>query len=154
MCKSNGKPSLLQEEFITLFSKTYRYAVCGMMGLSQHPLGTLGSVREIGQRYGIPTSTLAKIFRKLARAGVLTSVPGRHGGFALCRAPNHISLYEIKTLIDGETLRGCLWQPATCSEQTPCLYHQKWHPLEHDLRQFLKNTTLADLAPFEGFWVT
>lgn len=48
-----------------------------------------------------PTYT-QKILRKLARADLITSVPGVKGGFKLKRKPENIRVYDIYLVIEGQ----------------------------------------------------
>ncbi|BDH45711.1 transcriptional regulator [Salmonella enterica subsp. enterica serovar Choleraesuis] len=60
------------------------------------------SVREIAELHGIPYDYLAKVFTKLARAGLVVSSEGKGGGFQLARGAELISVLDVAQAIDGE----------------------------------------------------
>ncbi len=50
----------------------------------------------------VSDSYLKKILRKLVLAGIITSTPGRDGGFRLARSVEEISVYDIYAALEGE----------------------------------------------------
>jgi Rrf2 family protein len=50
---------------------------------------------DIAEHHNLPASYTAKILGQLARAGLLRSDRGRHGGYTLARAPESITLLEV-----------------------------------------------------------
>jgi len=49
----------------------------------------------------LPVAYLNKQMQALARAGIVTSVPGRGGGFKLARDPSKITLMDVVVAIEG-----------------------------------------------------
>ena len=50
----------------------------------------------------VSDSYLKKILRKLVLAGVITSNPGKEGGFLLARSFEKISVYDVYAALEGE----------------------------------------------------
>jgi Rrf2 family transcriptional regulator, nitric oxide-sensitive transcriptional repressor len=55
---------------------------------------------NIAQATRTPRGYLAKIMRRLVRAGLARSLRGPHGGFTLAREPRAISLWDIVEAVD------------------------------------------------------
>jgi Rrf2 family protein len=51
--------------------------------------------------YDLPAAYLNKQLQALVRAGILTSVPGPRGGFALGREPSKISMLDVVVALEG-----------------------------------------------------
>lgn len=50
----------------------------------------------------VSDSYLKKILRKLVIAGLITSNPGKEGGFQLARSVEEISVYDVYAALEGE----------------------------------------------------
>lgn len=129
-----------------MFSKPCQHAIRGLTALWGCSQDFPGQVRAIGQHCGLPPAALAKVFQRLVRAGVLGSCPGRYGGYWLLKAPECVTLYDLKAALDGEPFTVCRWTEEACSPQNPCPYHRKWRPVEDHILNFLHRTTLDDMA--------
>ncbi len=130
-----------------LYSNAAEYAIRALTQLALSQAGQPSPVKELAQREGIPQHFLGKVFQTLARAGILSSMRGPHGGFALARPASSITLYEVVQLIDGtDALERCVIGLAGCDDRHPCPHHHRWKPVRDQIKQYLQGTTLADLA--------
>ena len=77
------------------------YAVRAMIHLACLPEGASAMRNDIAEVQKIPGSYMAKILRKLVRAGLLRSSRGVNGGFSMARPAAEISLLEIVEAIEG-----------------------------------------------------
>ncbi len=128
-----------------IYSNACEYAIRALTHLAMHPQEKLCKEIAAGER--VPRYFLGKILQSLVRAGLLQSTPGRKGGFTLARAPEHITLYDIKAAIDGtRDLCECAIGLEQCSDETPCPLHEIWKPIRLQLMNYLQRTTLAELA--------
>jgi len=97
----------------------------------------------------IPLSFCHKILRKLVAAGLVTSSPGRKGGFVLARRPSAIRLLDILATIQGPpVVTHCMLPVHACSRRSTCPASRKWRKLQENITAFLKATTLADMSVF------
>lgn len=107
---------------------------------------------QIAERLGISGHHLAKVMQRLAKAGLVDSVSGPRGGFLLATAAQEIALLQIYEAIDGPLVEaGCFLGEPICSGRN-CVLGEVLHSLHEQLRDYLSNTTLAELAegsPFE-----
>ncbi|MGD9995555.1 MAG: Rrf2 family transcriptional regulator [Ilumatobacteraceae bacterium] len=116
--------------------------------------GGPASSARLAEFHELPPAYLNKQLQALSRAGVLKSVPGQHGGFALARAPEAISTLDVMQAIEGDEpafrcaeirQRGPL--PASkASCRTPCQINSIMLGAEAAWRAELDRHTIAEIA--------
>jgi|SRR5471030_411292 len=115
------------------------------------------SAKDLAELQGIPGEYAAKLFTKLNKAGLVAASEGVKGGFALAKAPQHISVLDVVDAVDGEkSLFECREIRARCAvfgDTTPswatkgvCSIHAVMLEAEKGMREALEKHTLADLA--------
>ena len=77
------------------------YAVVIMTAAARREAGARLSANELAQETGVPLPTTQKLMGRLAAEGLLTSVRGASGGFALARPAAEISLVDIVEAVEG-----------------------------------------------------
>src|SRR5438045_9796893 len=77
------------------------YAVVLMTAAARRPAGARLSATELSQDTGVPLPTAQKLMGQLATCGLLSSVRGAGGGFALSRPAQEISLADIVEAVEG-----------------------------------------------------
>ena len=77
------------------------YAVVLMTAAARYPAGARLSATELSDDTGVPLPTTQKLMGQLAASGLLTSVRGATGGFALAKAASDISLADIVEAVEG-----------------------------------------------------
>lgn len=107
-------------------------------------------VKEIADAAGIPPAFLAKIVQSLARKGLVATQRGVGGGVTLSREPAQITLFEIcEALNDPSVESRCMLGVSACSDERACPCHSFWTGHRTAYHQFLRKTTVADIAAFE-----
>lgn len=131
-----------------LYSIACEYAIRGMTLLAEKGApGRHMLLRDILANERLPQHFVGKIFQTLVRAGLLSSVKGRGGGFALRRPAGQITLYDIVQAVDGtERFDRCLIGRSTCDDWQSCPLHAQWKPIREAIDRMLHDTTLADMA--------
>jgi Rrf2 family protein len=61
-----------------------------------HGTGELAQIGALAKAEAVPPNFLAQILIKLREAGLIVSRRGNQGGYVLARAPEEISLYDIR----------------------------------------------------------
>ena len=77
------------------------YAVVIMTAAARREDGARLSASELAQETGVPLPTTQKLMGRLAAEGLLTSVRGASGGFALARPAEKITLADIVEAVEG-----------------------------------------------------
>lgn len=130
-----------------IFSKQTSYAVRALVFLAQYDSPGAVHATAIAEAENLPAPFLSKLLRELSARGVITGARGPGGGFTLAKSPKDISLYDISLLYDGLTLaQDCLLGCGVCSDETACCIHKHWKQTKSAIEQFLKSTSIADLA--------
>ncbi len=126
------------------------------------------SARQIARRGNLPEPFVRKLLQELARAGLANSERGRHGGYALAKAPDAVTVRE--TLEAFETLspvpcldpanvpdmkrapadggNGVARDEEACTldiSEFSCPARAAWHLVDRRVRATLEALTLDDL---------
>ena len=130
-----------------MLSTTAEYALRALISLAQEPdKATLG--RDLAASSGVPANYLSKILLDLKKAGFVQAVRGTGGGYRLGRSPKEVRLMDVVEFVDGASARpGCfLAGSSACSDDDPCLAHDRWGAVRDQYVAFLESTTLADVT--------
>lgn len=128
-----------------MLSQTSQYALRTVLQLAGLPRGERGSAVDLARRIGVPGNYLSKTLHQLARAGVVASTRGKHGGFVLARPAHRISLAEVVAPFQEVGRRSCLLGRPSCSDARPCMAHEHWKAVAEQVARFFSGTTIADL---------
>jgi Rrf2 family protein len=130
-----------------LYSSACEYAIRALTCLAERQSPAFVQLRDVATTEAMPAAFVGKILQDLVRAGLLRSAKGPHGGYALARPPEAISLLEVKAAVDGTAdLERCAVGLGRCSDEMPCPQHEIFKPLRTAIRQYLAGTTLAQMA--------
>lgn len=102
---------------------------------------------ELAAELGVPANYLSKILATMARAGLLESGRGPHGGFRLAADATDTMVGDVVGLFeDVSSTRRCLLGRGTCSDTNSCPAHDQWRAVSRPLFDFFDTTTLASLS--------
>jgi Rrf2 family protein len=105
--------------------------------------------REIAERERLPGDYVEQIMLRLRRAGLVRSTRGAHGGYALARAAEDISIREIIEASEMTTFDlHCVSHPVEeerCSSSHTCSIRPVWMLLQRKIDDVLQGVRLADL---------
>ena len=130
-----------------MISKTGIHATLALTFLAKLADGVFAGASVIAREIGAPQNYLGKLLNNLAGAGLVISQKGFGGGFRLARPASRISIFDIVDPIDHTSRWGnCFLGNGKCTGEDPCAVHDQWHEIRERYLNFLKTTTLADLA--------
>jgi Rrf2 family cysteine metabolism transcriptional repressor len=119
-------------------------------------IGTKGqmSISEIADMEGLSIPYAAKLLSILRRAGLVTAVRGRRGGFCITRHPREVTLFEVITALGGPLIAPdhCArfaGQLDQCVHIDNCSVHEVLDGLADYIGELLSGTTLQDLINSE-----
>lgn len=128
-----------------------RYAVTAMLDLAlRHEQGQVTTLADIARRQDISLSYLEQLFSRLRRGGLVESVRGPGGGYALALSPAEISIARIIVAINENIDATACNGEQNCQGDERCLTHQLWEELSAKIYGYLDNISLADLAQRPG----
>lgn len=105
-------------------------------------------LREIAAREGLSYQFLEQIFLPLRRAGLITSVRGAKGGYALARPPEEIKVGDVLRVLEGPIAPvECVGEgnADACGRVAACLTRGIWERLRDRMAEVLDDITLADV---------
>ncbi len=109
---------------------------------------TLLSAAAIARDRGLKQPSVAKILSSLAQAGLVRSVRGPGGGYALARCPEQIVLYDIFRLFEREDrTEMCPFGGGICGVGDGCALHDCLRNAQDQFKQTLRQTTLSVFLP-------
>lgn len=115
------------------------------------PIGRSGriNIKQIAEQTGASEAHLAKVFQRLAKAGLVHSHRGPNGGFGLAREPHDLSLLDIFEAIEGPVQTElCLLKQGTCLFRQ-CLFGGLMESFTRQMKEYLSQKTLANLVQSE-----
>ena len=128
-----------------IFSKKCEYALRSLVYLAQS--SPVCGARQISRSQNVPYHFIGKVLHELKGKGLVKSVRGAGGGFALARAADGISLIEVVLALEcDDVLDKCIYGFAECSESHHCPLHEGWKPIRDSINVYLTNHTIGDLA--------
>ena len=103
-------------------------------------------IDEVSRTERIPKSFLAKIFQSLVKAGLVRSIRGAGGGFALVKDPAQVSILEIIEAIEGKIVfPRCKQLKPDCDHAGGCALCGLFEQAQDGVKDVLSRTTLVDL---------
>lgn len=129
----------------SMLSQTAEYALRAAVHIASHP-GERQTTRDIARAMDIPADYLAKVMQSLVRAGVVTAMRGKAGGFQLVRPGRDTSVLDVVNAVEPlRRIHSCpLHLPQ--HEKHLCPLHSKLDQAAAMLEREFRNTCVADLA--------
>jgi len=127
-------------------SKLADYGTVMMSLMARAPRETY-SAAKISERLGVGQPTARKILKLLARGELVLAQRGVHGGYALARSPEAISVAQIIDAIEGipTGLTECSSMPGVCAQESGCPIRSNWRKISQAVRHALEDVKLSDL---------
>lgn len=132
-----------------MLSTTAEYALRAMVQLARH--GEEGETmlgRDLAELSRVPRNYLSKILLTLKKAGLVSASRGAGGGYGLRKPSELILLVDIVELFDHERAHPrCLLDfDRECADHLACSAHEKWKEVRTAYTEFIRTTTLAEIA--------
>jgi Rrf2 family iron-sulfur cluster assembly transcriptional regulator len=137
---------LFSELFIMRLTTRGRYAVTAMVDLALHVEKKPVSLAEIAERQGLSQSYLEQLFSKLRKGGLVDGRRGPGGGYTLGKPINKISVGDVITAVNETVDATLCGGHENCHGETRCLTHNLWQELSCQIRKFLREVSLEQLA--------
>jgi FeS assembly SUF system regulator len=123
------------------------YAVVLMTAAARYPAGARLSATELSADTGVPLPTAQKLMGQLTTAGLLTSVRGAAGGFALAREAEKITLADIVEAVEGPiAMTVCAEGRSDCALDAHCMVKPHMGVVGNAIRGALGAVSLTELA--------
>jgi Rrf2 family protein len=131
-------------------TKKADYGLMALKYLAEHLETPSVSAKDIADTYGIPPQLLAKVLQRLAKVGLLRSHAGMNGGYALSKAANTITAFEVIHAIDGPLfITSCTKGSKSCEVEPNCTVKEPLARVNESIANVLRNITVNDLVDHE-----
>jgi len=134
-------------------SKMTDYGVVVMAQLAQ-ATDAVVTAPDLASGAGLPAPTVAKILKRMARGGLVTSHRGINGGYALSRPAEEISVADIIAALEGPVAVTACVVGATgeaCTVESLCLIRGCWDRVNAAVKRTLGSMSLAEIAAPPNF---
>ena len=139
-----------------MLSKSCTYGIWAVLYLASVKNEEYVPIREISNALNIPFHFLTKILQLLAKAKIVESLRGAHGGVQLNKPSEQITLREVIVAIDGTGLfEDCAFGLSECGDENPCPVHSKWTNVRNEIKRICEQTDFDDLSQqaHEAKWI-
>lgn len=135
-----------------LISSKGRYALRLMVYMAQASDGSdTVALRKVSAAEGLSLKYLEQLARSMVKAGYLTSVRGRDGGYKMAVEPAKVSAGDILRAAEGETMPvACLALDQGCPRENVCSTVDFWTGLDAVIDDYVDGITLEQLAGDES----
>ena len=130
-------------------SKRSEYGLIAIRHIAAKHDTELVTAKEISTIYGISFDLLAKVMQKLAKAGLLASTQGMHGGYTLSRSPADIPVSTIIHAIDGTSpaITQCIAEGAdSCTVSSVCTIKSPLSKVQANIEQAFNRLSLLEIV--------
>lgn len=122
------------------------YACRAMVELALHqPEGDILTAQAIAASRHVPEKYLVHILLQLKRAGLVHSVRGAQGGYALALSPDQVSLLQIVEAIDGPVL-----SPLPVDDSQGEEIKSVWGRVADEIGAVLRSISLRQMVEWSG----
>jgi len=104
------------------------------------------NVKQMAEILKSSEAHLAKVFQKLSRAGLVNSLRGPHGGFAVSRSFDKITFLDVYEAIEGKLQRDICPLGGKKCVFNGCSIGDSMCELSNKLYDSLKRSTLQELV--------
>ncbi|MDD3365035.1 MAG: Rrf2 family transcriptional regulator [Syntrophomonas sp.] len=125
-----------------------RYGLRAMVDLAIYSVDEYVALNNIAERQNISESYLEQLFSALRKGGLVKSIKGSQGGYALAYSPSKITVGAVLRLLEGK-----LFSVAESSENEIvnntieyCLSENVWEKINASICSIVDSITLEDLV--------
>jgi FeS assembly SUF system regulator len=121
------------------------YAILIMSQMAKTPEAIL-SATSLAEALHLTSSTVSKILKMLAEAGLVNSVRGAEGGYLLSKPAVDISVAAIIVAMEGDVaLTECCENGGLCTIDSLCALRENWQKINRMVSDMLSRLTIVDM---------
>jgi FeS assembly SUF system regulator len=126
-------------------SRLADYGTVLMHALTKNESSKLNA-KQLADSSRVPLPTVSKLLKQLCEAGLVESERGVQGGYRLSRSPEHISVSDVISAIDGGiALTDCALSETTCSLIDHCELRGNWQYINEQVSHLLSQISILDM---------
>jgi Rrf2 family transcriptional regulator, nitric oxide-sensitive transcriptional repressor len=127
-----------------MISQTVEYALRAVVALAQTAPKAL-TTEQVAKVTRVPPAYLSKVLQTLARAGIVHSQRGLHGGFHLAKTPQELTILEVVNCVEPiQRIRSCPLELKSHGVKL-CALHARLDSALSQVEKAFADTTLAEV---------
>ncbi len=130
--------------------KGTRYALYAAMEMARSAADAPVTAARVAERYGIPSTVLAKTFQQLVRAGLASGMRGVRGGYVLTRPAAQVTVLDvIEAFEPARPRQSCLIagrDAPECAETDTCRLRRLLDEVDETTRSTFASVSLDTLV--------
>jgi len=131
-----------------MLGKTTEYAIRSLVYIYiQNLKGERPGFKEIARNIDSPEGFTGKVLQIVTRAGLVSSMKGRGGGFFFDNSEKSLTLLEVINVTEGqEFFHKCGFGLKSCDAQNPCPMHDEYVAVRQSFYSLVNRLTIQSLA--------
>ncbi|AOH54383.1 transcriptional regulator [Peribacillus muralis] len=138
------------------YSVGVEYALHCLVYLIDIPSKDSVGIKDLAEFQGLSETFLSKVFGKLSKAGIVSSISGVKGGYRLAKSPEYISFWDVIEAVEGVkpifqckniVKDGLLYRDKDCHScefsNSSCTINLVMLEAEENMRNTLRDKTIA-----------
>ncbi len=137
------------------FSVGVEYALHCLLYMINLEEGKSVGIRDLATFQGISETYLSKVYARLSKSGIVKSVPGVKGGYALARSADDITFWDVVEAVEGQEpffqcaeirQNNVLLDKSNLPDthtKCPCLIKVVMQEAEDEMKKYLKTKTIG-----------
>ncbi len=124
-----------------------RYGLRAMVDLAVYSAGDHISLKSIAERQNISEGYLEQVFSTLRKAGLINSIKGAQGGYALADKPAGITVGAVLRALEGNLsiIDEKSLEEKTNDKIEDCIREKVWSAMNISINDMVDNINLEDL---------
>lgn len=128
-------------------SNTSQYAIRILAYIADKKNTQLINALELADALCMSYKFLTKIMAELVKAGLVTSIRGREGGYKLNRPASEIMVEDVLKLFnDSIKDEQCVLGIGFCNGMCKCALHDQWMEPKLLMQKMFRGSSLQDIA--------
>ncbi len=126
-------------------TKMTDYATVLLSYLAQAP-NRVHSATDLAELAKLEITTVSKVLKPLAQAGLVEGFRGSQGGYRLSLPASQISLFAVVEAMEGRLgMTECSGEHSQCEHETHCGIQSQWQKINDVIAATLKSVSIAEL---------
>lgn len=127
-------------------TKMTDYATVLLAYLAQEP-NRVHSATELAELAKLEITTVSRVLKPLAQAGLIAGIRGSQGGYRLTLPATQISLFAVVEAMEGRLgMTECSGEHSQCEHETHCGIQNQWQQINDVIATTLKSVSIAELS--------
>ena len=124
-----------------------RYGLRAMVDLAVYSRGDHLSLKSIAERQNISEGYLEQVFSILRKSGLINSIKGSQGGYALADRPEAITVGKVLRVLEGNlsVIDEKSMEELTNDRIEDCIRETVWNTINESIDDVVDNITLEKL---------